>query len=318
MQTQNSVNWSGKRIGEYTIESLLHENSFAFVVKAISDSGAPKVIRIARSSAAQTPMAPRSTRYLLTSQAAGTETYAPPGHIALAMQIDVLQKLAAAQPGFLETYGEVDDSLFYVMPFYDGQTLEELIAIGKFPLDVFITDVIRKLIDVAEPLSHTAAGHHGNIKPSHIVITQKGLQLLSPGVFRDEVAASGAPVKIALTSPAYYPFLEPDDKLAIGITLFESVCKVHPFAGEGGTDLQGRLTPEFAQMLSLQMERGMPHLSGLLRFRTPREIVPSLSIKAEKYMMRSLRLGFTREGRVEPVRGWSSWEEMRMRLRDVD
>lgn len=318
MQTQNSVNWSGKRIGEYTIESLLHENSFAFVVKATGANGTPKVIRIARGSASQMPMAQRSTRYLVTTSQTGTETYAPPGRVAVSMQIDLLQKLASAQPGFLENYGEVEGNLFYVMPYYDGQTLEELIAIGKFPLDVFIVDVIRKLIDVVEPMSHTAARHHGNIKPSHIVVTQKGLQVLSPGVFQDAVTENGTAVKVALTSPAYYPFLEPDDKLAIGITLFESVCKVHPFAGEGGPDLQGRLTPEFAQMLSLQMERGMPHLSGLLRFRTPREIVPSLSIKAEKYMMRSLRLGFTREGRVEPARGWSSWEEMRMRLRDVD
>jgi len=82
--------------------------------------------------------------------------------------------------------GQVKDSLYYVMPYIDGQTLRQRLD-REGPLGV--AEVIRITADVAEALAyaHAMGAVHRDLKPENILVPRPG----PPGRLRDSTLHSG-------------------------------------------------------------------------------------------------------------------------------
>lgn len=118
-----------------------------------------------------------------------------------------------------------------IMERIEGLTLRRLILDGKANLDHLIALVSSMhAIETAN-----AALKHGDLKPENIVITTKGASayVLDPGYFGNLTTIQKPPVKVKMTTPLYYPFLEPDDMFATGIMLLEVFTGKNPLASEG-------------------------------------------------------------------------------------
>jgi hypothetical protein len=293
-RAESPEQWIGARMDDCSIKSLIHESKFAYVFKAATEKGEQKVVRLAKADVSVESGRSRSHTYSMPSPM--------PPYLVLREQIEALNRMEPILPGSIESRGFEGDRPFYTMPFHDGQSLRELIDLGSLPLDIYLVPIFQKLIDTMISLEKARVAPHGNLKPEHVMLTQDSVHLLSPGFFSNERQ---------VTTPEYYPNLTPDDRLAVGIMLFEAVCKVHPFAVNNDAKLENRLSEKLRAWLQESIQNGHFALSGALRFRTPIEIKPSLSEPAQELLIKALRLQFEPNGQLSLGPGFPDWQSLR-------
>jgi hypothetical protein len=296
-RAESPEQWIGARMNDCVIETLIHESKFAYVFRAKTDNGLAKAVRLAKSDISVEAARNRTHTYSFRMQNEEIMPYPLPPHMVLREQIEILNRMEPILPGSIESRGFEGERPFYTMPFHDGQTLRELIELGSIPLDVYLVQIFQNLIDTLVALEK-AKIHHGNLKPEHVIVTKQGIHLLSPGYD-------------GVTTPEYYPYLTADDRLAVGIMLFECVCKVHPFAINSDAKLESRLSPEYQRRLHASIQHGFFALSGALRFRTPVEIKPSLSEAASEFLVKALCLEFDSKGELTSGTGFTDWQSLR-------
>lgn len=311
-------------IDQYELKSPINESAYAVIFRAADTtaSGAEKVVKIAKP-AWETPAGTSSLQtqaFNLTS--AGAWALEVPPNVVLEHQITQLTAMQSLLPSSIESHGVVPqaDTAYYSMPFHDGLTLRELVEPSTPSLlNIYVPDVFKRLANLMDSLSESRVPPHGNLTPEHVMMTKGGLHLLSPGFFTP-VSESQKGERTIVTTPAYYPFYEPDDKLAFGIMLFEALCKVHPFAGSDDKSLEKRFNKDFRSIIGLKMNAspGFSHLQGLLRFRTPRELKPDLPQSIEDVLIKLLRLGFNDKGEIVPGRGFENWRQIRAAIVSLD
>lgn len=293
--------WIGSKLNDCSINSLLHEGKYAYVFRATNEKGEARVLRLAKPDVAVEHIHERKHTFAfrLSGNEAMPVMVSP--RMVLAEQIKLLKQMEKVLPGCIESDGIEGGRPFYVMPYHDGQSLRELIELGSLPLDVYLVSIFQSLIDVMAAFEKSGVPYHGNLKPEHVVFSKGRIHLLSPGAFDETV----------VTTPEYYPYLKADDRLAVGIMLFECVCKMHPLAVTDNSELEARLAPQFHDFVQERIQRGMFALTGLLRFRTPSEVKPGIPTAAAEMLIKALRLGFDRTGRLVADPGFDSWQSMR-------
>ncbi|HSM35375.1 MAG TPA: protein kinase [Longimicrobiales bacterium] len=131
-----------------------------------------------------------------------------------------------------------DGRLYIVMTAYDGETLRARLDRGPLPED--------EALDLAEQVARAlAAAHehgivHRDVKPANIIVTHDGVaKLLDFGLARSGESRIGAPGAVegtvAYMSPEQIegrPADPPSDVWALGVTLFEMLAGVRPFAAD--------------------------------------------------------------------------------------
>jgi formylglycine-generating enzyme required for sulfatase activity/dienelactone hydrolase len=132
-----------------------------------------------------------------------------------------------------------DGELFFVMAYYDGETLKELIERGPLGLE--------KSLDIASQIAkalaraHESGLVHRDIKPANLMITREGLvKILDFGLVKlaggSDVTRTGTTVgTVAYMSPEQIAGEEVDsraDLWALGVVLYEMLGGARPFAGK--------------------------------------------------------------------------------------
>jgi serine/threonine-protein kinase len=156
-------------------------------------------------------------------------------------------KVAAAlqHPHILPLYdsGAVDDLLFYVMPYIDGQSLrDKLDKQGELP----VGDAVRILRDIADALSeaHRYGVVHRDLKPENVMLRGRHALVMDFGVAKALSEATGrqslTTVGIALGTPTYMapeqavadPHVDHRaDIYAFGVVAYELLAARPPFTG---------------------------------------------------------------------------------------
>jgi len=127
--------------------------------------------------------------------------------------------------------------MFLVMAFYEGQTLEDIIAEGPVDLD----DTVRYMLEAAKGLdtAHSKGIIHRDIKPGNIMVTESGLlKILDFGLAKvsDVTMTMGA---MSLGTLAYMspeqaqgqPVDNRTDLWALGVVFYEMLAGKRPFDG---------------------------------------------------------------------------------------
>ena len=155
-------------------------------------------------------------------------------------------------PNILPLYdsGEADSSLFYTMPYVDGESLRQrLEREAQLP----IPDVVQLTRDVAEALvyAHSHDVVHRDIKPENILLSGNHAVVADFGLARAITAAGGSKLTetgLALGTPAY---MSPEqasaeridgraDIYALGCVLYEMLTGRPPFTGSSARAVLAR------------------------------------------------------------------------------
>jgi serine/threonine protein kinase len=308
--------WLGRTISGYKATEFLGEGRFAYLFKGTATFAAPKLLLVAKS--------PAADKQHLTTSKYMTDVFdlsLPPVSRAEISNDFALQKQAQimrlAMPDLIEEIGQIDDRAYVRMSRLDGVSLRMLMNTPGFPLDSFIIRIFIQMIQELQHLRKAGVQHHGNLKPDYVMITKNGVKLLAPGFLGPINTPDGRLIPMAITTLEYYPFIEQDDILAIGIMLWEAVTKWHPLECEGDDVAARRIGPEFRKFLMNKIGGGLTHLTPLLRLQTPTEVRPGLPEALESILMRGLRLRFADDGSIELDKGFPSLSAFRTALESL-
>jgi serine/threonine-protein kinase len=145
--------------------------------------------------------------------------------------------------------GQQDGTVFLVMQYLEGETLEDRLAKGPLPLD----QALKAAIEIASALdkAHCTGFVHRDLKPGNIMLTTTGVKLLDFGLAKAttpiDADASTRLSELALTSPGMIvgtvQYMAPEqiegkptdartDIFAFGAVLFEMLCGRKAFEGD--------------------------------------------------------------------------------------
>ncbi|GEM_PF-4063221 len=170
-------------------------------------------------------------------------------------------KAAAAlnHPNIATIYAieEVDDELFIVMEYIDGQELKSRISAGPLP--------VAEVLDMAQQIAaglqaaHEKGITHRDLKPANVIVTQNGVtKILDFGIAKLAGQArltktGGAVGTVAYMSPEQVQGIDADhrsDIWSFGVTMYEMLTGQLPFRGEYEAALMYAIINENPQPIS--------------------------------------------------------------------
>jgi tetratricopeptide (TPR) repeat protein len=171
--------------------------------------------------------------------------------------------------------GQADDLLFYVMPWIEGESLQErLIHEKQLPLE----DALRITSEVARALEYAHAHEviHRDVKPANILLSGGQAILADFGIARAVTEAGGEKLTatgLALGTPAY---MSPEqaaggdgldrrsDIYSLGCVLYEMLAGDPPFTGSSAQAIIARKSAEPAPRLRTVRDTVPPALDGVI------------------------------------------------------
>jgi len=169
--------------------------------------------------------------------------------------------------------GEVDGTVFYVMPFVDGESLRDRLERER---QLPIADAVRLTREVADALAY-AHGHgviHRDIKPEnillqggHALVADFGIALAASKTGGNRLTETG----MSLGTPAY---MSPEqamgertldartDIYALGCVLYEMLVGEPPFTGPTAQAIVGRVMTEEPRSISSQRRTVAAHIEA--------------------------------------------------------
>lgn len=207
--------WLGRRLGRYQLEELLGEGGFSQVFRGVHQDGhAQLAFKIALQRGKSRPDHYAAT--MAGHPGAWGEALPEPAWL-VAEQASRL--MAVHDPGLVHVEELVvrDDLSYYAMELLEGPSLRSLMRRGRVPLSA----LLRTARTLQRLSRNSAFPYHGDLKPDNILVSPGGVHLLDPGYFGPDRY---------VTTPAYYPRMQPDDLAAFAIILWEIAAGRHPLA----------------------------------------------------------------------------------------
>lgn len=312
----------GEEIEGYVLNERISSGTYAHVFKAVHETtGETCAIKISRTNV---PITVNPDDYF-SKQAIRF-------HLELCQYVDVspnealnheCERLLNDRTGhFVEVLssGLHKDLFYYRMPFLDGSSLKafgELWQDFNHFSDVNI-EVFQKLCSVLDDFFlSTPAQYHGNLRPDSVFITKTRIVLLSPGTFEIPDLSNNEQPKFMITTPAYYPFFEPNDLFALGVSLWENLCREHPFDAAARQERINLFAPELREMLEYRKALSHSPLWQTLKLRLPRDARNELSSEAETTLLKALKLEMNSDGLLTAAQGFASALEFSQSLEQL-
>jgi serine/threonine protein kinase len=291
------LSWVGLSVGDYVIKELLGEGSFSWVFRAIHNDGfTVKAIKVAKPPEAVAEGGPTScipTNAILHVNN-NVSDLDPDTEQLLMLQAKKLQGLNDPQMMSIEEISARSGGCYYRMPALTGQTLRQYMNSGPVPIDV--------LLDIALCMDRLneddAFDYHGDLKPENVMVTPSGMVLLDPGYFGELDTIKGGTKQLltncAITTPIYYPFLKPDDQLALGLIMWEIACRDHPLARRAysGDFDRDKVGDDLFELVTTLEKDGKYFYSAILGLSKPEDLRPGIPKECQDLLLKALRLKF--------------------------
>ena len=274
----------GVPVGDYILQEKIGEGSFAVVYLAVNRrSDEPRAFKIARNEVNQVDSNPgHAWTQALMHQTGNIGTAPVSPALFLSKQFEYLKEAGES------LYPRVDGLMLFEagaamqMEFLEGLSLRELMLRNE------VTD------EAILRLAATMVAHerqclkHGDLKPENIFVTGERVALLDPGFFGEFPLSSGIS-RVMITTPQYYPLLEPDDMMAFGLILLELATGVRLTRGAA----EGPVGPGLAaklQQLHLGNNYYFDSISQISRAGGGAELLAASPL--QPVILKALGLGF--------------------------
>ena len=308
----------GEEIEGFILQEKLSSGTYCHVFRAVDEkSGEACAVKIARTA---TPIMANPEDYF-SKQAIRF-------HLELCQYVDVSPNIVLKNEcerlwsdktdSFVKVLsaGTHDDLFYYRMPLLEGFSLKAAEdAWSEFSgssdnISIYALQRACSIIDdfrLSEPPQY-----HGNLCLDSIFITNTSLVLLSPGSFY--IPESQNDSSIMITTPANYPFFDPNDLFAVGSILWQIICRQHPFAPEHDVDRGDLIAAKFREMLEYRKALNHAPLWKILNLKLPRDVRNDLNSDAELTLLKALKLKVNRDGYLTGSAGFKSGSELNEEL----
>lgn len=203
---------------------------------------------------------------------------------------------------------------FYSMPYYGADTMRQIITKKGRALQAF-----GQVLDAIAAIHAFDGEYHGDIKPENILLCGDAIILIDPGYFGPLDTTSGSIDRVVVSTPVYYPLLEPDDMLAAGAMLWEIVLGHHPFM-PAGAQITGseKIADDLTAWVQQSQAVGQHFLDPILQLALPSEIDPKISKVAEAALLKAIKLRLDQNGNLSCDPGFVDARALSAALHAVD
>lgn len=187
-------------------------------------------------------------------------------------------------------------STWFSMELVEGCTLRRVLESGEggqeftAPGEPRLPRLTIELADCLRRLEQGGFPYHGDLKPENVLVSGTRLVLIDPGYAGPLQTAGGSIDECVVTTPSYYPWLDPrDDLLAFGLMIWELLLGVQPLRWpEADVPGDRRIGQELAELCSQA-----PYARFFAPLRSvplPRELDPTIAPQLEAILLQALRL----------------------------
>jgi serine/threonine protein kinase len=171
-----------------------------------------------------------------------------------------------------------------------------------------------EIVDSAEQVDFSPT----EVEPQEISVEKARITLIDPGYFGPLDCAEGSFETCMISTPSYYPLLEPDDLLAIGICMWEALTGRHPLAVKSDqTDTETVLEQDVIDLINFRNSLLQPYLTPLNHLQLPRQLNEYISEKIELLLIKALRLQLTANGKLTLAAGFADFGELESALAEL-
>jgi serine/threonine protein kinase len=308
--TTSSTSWIGLRVGDFVIQSLMTEGAFSWIFKAQhQDSDQYCVCKIAKpeTAPAQGNQLEGSANAVWTGF---VQPVKPDPVEILRLQADFLKRHKSR--GLVELLDTVADEKTYCLqlPYYQVPTLSQ---IDKGAVSTAFLARLAHLLHTLK--SNDLSFSHGDLKPANVLVAENPI-LIDPGYFGPMQCSTGKIARGVITTPLYYPKLEPDDLFAFAIMLWQIAAGYHPLQS---TPTSNIAVGEDVEAWIRQYETVGNFFLRPLRFlQRPTHSAPAVTLQLESFLLKGLGLAVDRAGRLSRQQGFASFLEFGQALMTLE
>lgn len=265
---------SGFKLGPYKLQECCGRGTFGTVYRATADDAQQHqvAIKVANEGSKDTPKDKTHVHSVaLGIFSGGYGNISPVGSALLQLQC----RRSQTSSMFPRTEGPfvIGETNFLVMEFLKGMTLRQLLNLDLRAGETYVNDLELsiKVFESLAALEVSELGYHGDLKPDNIVLSGTGVRVIDPGYFGPLNCIEGLIPNAVITSPDYYPCLEPDDAFASGAILWEIAMRQSPLRALQSLSDRSTLRPGplLSQMILSQELVGRYFLSPMAKFVLP-------------------------------------------------
>jgi serine/threonine protein kinase len=304
------MNWVGLTLEHYAIDARIGEGSFAWIFRGVSESGDKRAFKVAKphsfiGTGMRTGVFCTKTIRFRTN---GIYEAVPDAQALLSLEYEKLKGLNL--PCLPRYFSHVDlGHLAYLqMELLEGQTLLQIMQSGGATLPA-----LKQAALAVASLGDSGLPYHGDLTPENIFFAGAQVKLLDPGHLGDLKLSDSAVKTVLVTTPEFYPLLKPDDVLALGLILWQTVMG-SPLIDRQARDLveagvaSDCLAPETLVWIESQERLGNFYVSALRAITLPR--LSGLGQEQEAVLLKSVRLALNVEGKIVRDAGYASADQL--------
>lgn len=287
------LTWIGVRIGNYLVDSLISDGPFSWVYKATDiNGGSDASFKVAKPTENLENYQPDviSLTQAKTIFEGGVADVHPDTRELLLFHYDKMQE--CHHPALIPIESVVDEPgiCYLQMPYLQGNSLRDLIRSELISIETFI-----EIACYLDELSRTTFEYHGDLRPDNILITESGVKLTDSGYFGIMNCLEGPDLDCAITNCYYYPTLEPNDRMAFGIMLWEAALKSHPLM-DTNSYVHEFVGDSLNEWIAAYEEVGQHFLSPLKSIKRPSDLDPDLDPHLEEIILQCMGLKLSSDG----------------------
>jgi len=291
------LTWIGLRVGNHIIDSLVNEGPFSWVYKGTHiDGGADAAFKVAKPNESLEQFLPDITTLTQakTIFEGGVADVHPDTRELLLYHYDKMQE--CHHPALIAIESVVDEPgvCFLQMPYVQGNSLRDLIRSELISVESFI-----EIACQLDELSRTTFEYHGDLRPDNILVTESGIKLTDSGYFGMMNCLEGPDLDCAITNCYYYPTVEPNDRMAFGIMLWEAALKTHPLMDTNSYIQDEFIGDSLNEWITAYESVGQHFLSPLRSIKRPADLNSELDPQLEEIILQCMGLTLSNKGLLE-------------------
>lgn len=308
------TNWLGTKIDDYMLDGQVSSGRFCFLFHAEDEAGNQRVYKLAKDPGDIAEPEKYSTQALKVIPFQ-TGPITPSPDMMVQMQLIRLQELAGPLLVPVEGSGLCLERSYYAMPLLRGLTLRKQLAEREMTQKQILA-LFHLLASFMEAMPNA---YHGDLTPDNIFIEcdengdVSGIRLIDPGYFGPLHCLEGVFDTCMISTPAYYPLLEPDDLMAVGICLWEALTGVHPLAGSTpGAPVSA--AQDLIDLINFRNSLLQPYLTPLMNVALPCDLSSDISEKLQSTILSCLHLRLDETRKLAIDNGFEGFAQLRVEL----